>query len=107
MTSDTIRHFKEGLERDGLDYRPVTPITSGRAHILFTGSFQGNEVIWDAEIVTLAHEFRELYPAGEQPATPSTSEGRRTAEGRRVAEDEPASKPAAKKGQRKPGKTKS
>lgn len=68
MASDTIRHFKEGLERDGLDYRSVTPIASGRAHIRFTGSFQGNEVIWDAVIVTLAHEFLELYPAGEQPA---------------------------------------
>jgi hypothetical protein len=68
VASDTIRHFKEGLERDGLDYRSVTPIASGRAHIRFTGSFQGNEVIWDAVIVTLAHEFLELYPAGEQPA---------------------------------------
>ncbi|MDH3870969.1 MAG: hypothetical protein OEU44_02005 [Gammaproteobacteria bacterium] len=68
MASVAIRNFKEQLERDGVDYRPVTPTASDRAHIRFTGSFQGDEVIWDAVIVTLAHEFRELYPAGEQPA---------------------------------------
>jgi hypothetical protein len=68
MASDAIRHFKEELKRDGLDYRHVEPTASGRAHIRFTGSFQGDEVIWDAVIVTLAHEFRAHHPAGKQPA---------------------------------------
>lgn len=65
--SDTIRRFKTELDRDSKDYRHVEPPEAGQAHIRFTGIFQGNEVIWDAVIVTLAHYFRERYPAGKQP----------------------------------------
>jgi hypothetical protein len=68
MAGDTTSHFKKELRRDGLDYRPVEPINPGRAHIRFTGSFQGDEVIWDAVIVTLAHDFHEHHPTGKQPA---------------------------------------
>ncbi len=65
--SDTIRCFKKGLDRDSEDFQHVEPPEAGQAHIRFTGIFRGNEVIWDAVIVTLAHYFRERYPAGKQP----------------------------------------
>ncbi len=66
--SDTIRRFEKELERDGQDYRHVDRPGDGRAHIRFTGSFHGDEVIWDAVIVTLAHDYREHHPAGEKSA---------------------------------------
>ncbi len=61
--SDTSRRLKTEL---GRDYRHAEPPASDYAHIRFTGMFQGNEVIWDAVIVTLAREYRERYPAGQQ-----------------------------------------
>ncbi|MDH3527378.1 MAG: hypothetical protein OEM43_07745 [Gammaproteobacteria bacterium] len=65
--NDTIRRFKMELERDARDYRYVERPGAGHAHIQFTGTFQGNEVIWDAVIVTLAQDYRERYPGGEHP----------------------------------------
>lgn len=34
----------------------------GRAHIRFSGPFQGTEVIWNAQIVTLTRYHRKLSP---------------------------------------------
>lgn len=67
--SETTRRFNKELVRDGRDYRCMEPPARDHAHIRFTGTFQGDEVIWDAVIVTLAHEFRERYPAGERSTT--------------------------------------
>jgi hypothetical protein len=62
-----IRRFKKELDRDNKVYRHAEPPEAERAHIQFTGMFQGNEVIWDAVIVTLAYYYREQYHAGKLP----------------------------------------
>jgi hypothetical protein len=66
--SDTTRRFKKELEDHVKDYRHVEPPEPGRAHIRFAGTFQGDEVVWDAVVVTLAHDFHERYAVAEAPA---------------------------------------
>lgn len=62
--SDRVRQFNAELERDHADYRHVEAAEPGRAHIRFTGIFQGDEIIWDAVIVTLQRDYRDRYPSG-------------------------------------------
>lgn len=44
----------------GRDYTYVEPPQDDRVHIRFTGPFRGRQIIWDARIVTLEYECREL-----------------------------------------------
>lgn len=50
--SDT---FPQKFERHGLRYTLLAPLTTTRAHFQFEGPFDGQEIVWDAELLALGN----------------------------------------------------
>ncbi|MFP3873860.1 MAG: hypothetical protein ACLFV1_05340 [Thiohalophilus sp.] len=40
-------------------YQALSPINQPQVHIRFAGTFEGNEVIWDARLHTLRYEYEQ------------------------------------------------
>ncbi|MDZ7662171.1 hypothetical protein [Thiohalophilus sp.] len=40
-------------------YQALSPIDQPQVHIRFAGTFEGNEVIWDARLHTLRYEYEQ------------------------------------------------
>jgi|GEM_PF-1581780 len=53
-SSPELKKFIEDLEKSGEPYEALSPIGGPQARVRFTGRFEEAEVIWDAELMTLA-----------------------------------------------------
>ncbi len=51
----SIAAFSKRLESERAEYLHMSPPQDSCAHIRFIGTFAGRPVIWDANIMTLAH----------------------------------------------------
>lgn len=50
--------FEQQLARCGAQYELLTTLNAPACHFRFTGPFQGKQVIWDAQLQTLAYYVR-------------------------------------------------
>ena len=57
--------FSSWLESAGLDYLIVDESPGDRLRLRFVGGFEGGDVVWDCELLTLAAESRCLERAGK------------------------------------------
>ncbi|MDR9436358.1 MAG: hypothetical protein RI563_05735 [Thiohalophilus sp.] len=62
-----LRELRQQLAQQGRRYLALSPIDQPRARIRFPGQFEGREIIWDADLRTLHHEYEQAR--AENPAT--------------------------------------
>ena len=53
-SSPELKKFIEDLEKSGKPYEALSPIGRPQARVRFTGRFAEEDIIWDAELMTLA-----------------------------------------------------
>ncbi len=56
-----------------LAYEALSPLGHGTAHVRFKGTFEQQEVTWDARILTLAEVYRHLQHSGQIASGASAS----------------------------------
>ncbi len=66
FSADPVR-FKAFLQQSGQDYLLLAH-SDDRAELRFTGPFEGREVVWHCEFVTLYRELKRL--AADDPSRP-------------------------------------
>ncbi|MGD8407324.1 MAG: hypothetical protein PVG50_02175 [Thiohalophilus sp.] len=57
--SESPQELQDRLQQEGRRYQALSPINQSRVHIQFPGHFQEQEIIWDAQLFTLEHEYRQ------------------------------------------------
>lgn len=63
----TPEEFDRQCRAEGKDYRLLEKRDNEYAHFQFTGIFEGNSLIWDAQLYTLAYYFNKVVEAGQSP----------------------------------------
>ena len=65
--SDPCAELSAYLASAGLAYRALSPLGGGVAQVRFLGSFQGQAVVWDAQILTLQAYDQEQTRRADRP----------------------------------------
>lgn len=56
---DTIIHPTHYQSKGTLSFQALGPLGGDKAYIRFEGTFQGEQIIWDARLFTLEHIYRQ------------------------------------------------
>ena len=62
--STSVEAFAQYLETTGQSYLIQGEPRPHAVRLRFTGRFEGRDVVWDCEFVTLAEEYRRLHDTG-------------------------------------------
>lgn len=78
--------FDHALAQQGKSFDMLSGLDSPSCRLRFTGSFEGEPVIWDASLMSLAYYLSEMVARGQpQPAARQFIEvGDMTADGRQI-----------------------
>jgi len=59
LSNMTVSRTTSGRQTTQYRYQALSPINQPQVHIRFAGMFEGKEVIWDARLHTLRHEYEQ------------------------------------------------
>jgi hypothetical protein len=64
MNANPVTMVRQRLEAAGRDYELLGPLGGDAARVRFVGQFQGDEVVWNACILTLRRVQQGMQPGG-------------------------------------------